>query len=148
MACRGLWECLLKLLNFLLTLTGLAMVGYGVYLLVEWNRVSSSDDDDEPISPTGDNPEFLTFGRPMLVAVSLSSSFLDKLPKAWCVNPLLSYFLARVFIMLKLLCFRFFPFCLGWRIELQLCLFIKGKYIIMENDHNTIMNCLKSLSKV
>ncbi|CAL9052340.1 tobamovirus multiplication protein 2A [Musa acuminata AAA Group] len=85
MACRGLWECLLKLLNFLLTLTGLAMVGYGVYLLVEWNRVSSSDDDDEPISPTGDNPEFLTFGRPMLVAVSLSSSFLDKLPKAWFI---------------------------------------------------------------
>ncbi|RWV98964.1 hypothetical protein GW17_00038154 [Ensete ventricosum] len=83
MACRGLWECLLKLFNFLLTVTGLAMVGYGVYLLVEWNRVSSSDDDDEPISPTGDTPEFLKFGRPMLVAVSLSSSFLDKLPKAW-----------------------------------------------------------------
>ncbi|WOL05600.1 tobamovirus multiplication protein 2A [Canna indica] len=86
MACRGFWECLLKLLNFLLTITGLAMVGYGVYLLVEWNKVSSGNSgDDEPISPSRDAPEFLKLGRPMLVAVSLSSSFLDNLPKAWFI---------------------------------------------------------------
>ncbi|KAJ7952645.1 tobamovirus multiplication protein 2A-like [Quillaja saponaria] len=38
MACRGCLECLLKLLNFLLTLVGLAMVGYGIYLLVEYKK--------------------------------------------------------------------------------------------------------------
>ncbi|EYU17844.1 hypothetical protein MIMGU_mgv1a0124671mg, partial [Erythranthe guttata] len=29
MACKGFWECLLKLLNFLLVLVGLCMIGYG-----------------------------------------------------------------------------------------------------------------------
>ncbi|KAK1262708.1 Tetraspanin-19 [Acorus gramineus] len=82
MACRGFWECLLKLLNFLLTLAGLAMVGYGIYLLVEWNRVSSEDDPEVP-PPFGDSPELSKLGRPMLMMVTLSASFLDKLPKAW-----------------------------------------------------------------
>lgn len=60
------------------------MVGYGVYLLLEWNRISSGDEaGDEPISPSGDVPEFLKLGRPMLLAASFSSDFLDKLPKAW-----------------------------------------------------------------
>ncbi|WOL07131.1 tobamovirus multiplication protein 2A [Canna indica] len=84
MACKGFWECLLKLLNFLLTVTGLAMVGYGIYLLVEWNKVASGDDSDEPVSPSSD-PDFLKLGRPMLIAVSLSSSFIDNLPKAWFI---------------------------------------------------------------
>ncbi|KAI9076265.1 hypothetical protein K1719_041760 [Acacia pycnantha] len=48
MACRGFWACLLKLLNLLMTLAGLAMVGYGIYLLVEYERAS-----DEPsVSPS------------------------------------------------------------------------------------------------
>ncbi|RWW51982.1 hypothetical protein BHE74_00041631 [Ensete ventricosum] len=85
MACNGFWECLLKLLNFLLTLTGLAMVGYGIYLLVIWNKASSSGVGEDLAMPTGSDPEFLKLGRPMLVAVSLSSSFLDHLPKAWYV---------------------------------------------------------------
>ncbi|XP_072955853.1 tobamovirus multiplication protein 2A-like [Typha angustifolia] len=87
MACRGFWECLLKLLNFLLTITGLAMIGYGVYLLVEWTKISSGDDDDgnDPISPVSGNPEFLKLGRPMLAVVVLSDSILDKLPKAWFI---------------------------------------------------------------
>ena len=79
--CRGCLEWLLKLLNFLLTITGLAMVGYGIYLLVEWNRISG--DGDDPISPVSSNPEILALGRPMLLVVSLSESILDKLPKAW-----------------------------------------------------------------
>lgn len=84
MACRGFFECLLKLLNFVLTVAGLAMVGYGVYLLVEWSKISSGGDED-PISPVSDNPELLTLGRPMLLAVSVSTSFVDQLPKAWFI---------------------------------------------------------------
>ncbi|KAK1272470.1 Tetraspanin-19 [Acorus gramineus] len=81
MACRGFWECLLKLLNFLLTLAGLAMIGYGIYLLVEWNKVSPEVGPAAPPSVYG--PEVLKLGRPMLVLATLSESFLDKLPKAW-----------------------------------------------------------------
>lgn len=72
MACRRLWECLLNLLNFLLTLTGLAIMGYGVYLLVEWNTASSAG--NVPVSPTSGHPEFSKFGRPMIVTISLSTS--------------------------------------------------------------------------
>ncbi|XP_010933519.1 tobamovirus multiplication protein 2A [Elaeis guineensis] len=84
MACRGFWECMLKLLNFLLTIIGLAMVGYGVYLLVEWNKISSGDGDG-PISPVSDNYEFTKLRRPMLAVVTLSESILDKLPNAWFI---------------------------------------------------------------
>ncbi|KAH7659178.1 Tetraspanin/Peripherin protein [Dioscorea alata] len=85
MACGGCLECLLKLLNFLLTITGLAMVGYGIYLLVEWNRISGGGDDGGAPSPVGYHPEILKLGRPMFLLVSLSESFLDKLPKAWFI---------------------------------------------------------------
>ena len=84
MACRGCFECLLKLLNFVLTVAGLAMVGYGVYLLVEWIKVSSGGGED-PISPVSDNPVMLTLGRPMLLVAPISTSFVDQLPKAWYV---------------------------------------------------------------
>ncbi|KAK1304285.1 Tetraspanin-19 [Acorus calamus] len=83
MACRGFWECLLKLLNFLLTLAGLAMIGYGIYLLVEWNNVSPEVGPAAPPSVYG--PDVLNLGRPMLVLATLSESFLDKLPKAWFI---------------------------------------------------------------
>ncbi|KAK1324609.1 Tetraspanin-19 [Acorus calamus] len=83
MACRGFWECLLKLLNFLLTLAGLAMIGYGIYLLVEWNNVSPEVGPAAPPSVYG--PEVLKLGRPMLVLATLSEGFLDKLPKAWFI---------------------------------------------------------------
>ncbi|KAG8374635.1 hypothetical protein BUALT_Bualt10G0016500 [Buddleja alternifolia] len=82
MACRGFWECLLKLLNFLLILVGLAMIGYGVYLFVEYKN-GASIDDDTPITPS--SGEFLQLGRPMLLAVSLGDSIFDKLPKAWFI---------------------------------------------------------------
>lgn len=83
MACKGCLECLLKLLNFLLTVVGLAVVGYGIYLLVEWRRVSSLSGKAVPLM--GDKLEMVTLGRPMLMAVSLTSNILDKLPKAWYV---------------------------------------------------------------
>ncbi|KAI8530425.1 hypothetical protein RHMOL_Rhmol11G0057100 [Rhododendron molle] len=82
MACWGFWECILKLLNFLLTLVGLAMVGYGIYLFVEYEK-SSSADDSTAIAPS--SSDMIHLGRPMLMAVSLSSSILDDLPKAWFI---------------------------------------------------------------
>lgn len=81
MACRGCLECLLKLLNFLLTLAGLAMVGYGIYLFVEYKRA----DDLGTVSPVGGDEGFVQLGRPMLVAVSLADSIFDKLPKLWFI---------------------------------------------------------------
>jgi hypothetical protein len=71
---------LLKLFNFLLTLVGLAMVGYGIYLFVEFKNDSGGD---SSIAPSSE--EFIQFGRPMLIAVSLSGNFLDNLPKAWFI---------------------------------------------------------------
>uniref|UniRef100_A0A8R7P2M4 Tobamovirus multiplication protein 2A n=1 Tax=Triticum urartu TaxID=4572 RepID=A0A8R7P2M4_TRIUA len=81
-ACRGFFECLLRLLNFFLTVAGLAMVGYGIYLLVEWMRISGGGGGAPP-SPAPP-AELLTFGRPMLTVVALGEggSFFDKLPKA------------------------------------------------------------------
>lgn len=80
MACRGFLECLLKLLNFLLTLLGLAMVGYGIYLLVEYEGSTSNSLLASPVS--GDE-SLIQLGRPLLMGVSLSSSIFDDLPKAW-----------------------------------------------------------------
>ncbi|KAL6573592.1 Tobamovirus multiplication protein 2A [Orobanche hederae] len=82
-SCRGFWECLLKVLNFFLILVGLAMIGYGVYLFVEYQNAASTEGDDAPISPS--SGEYVHLGRPMLLAVSLGDSILDKLPKAWFI---------------------------------------------------------------
>lgn len=81
MACRGCLECLLKLLNFLLTIAGLAMVGYGIYLFVEYKRADNSG----TVSPVSGDEGFVQLGRPMLMAVSLADSIFDKLPKAWFI---------------------------------------------------------------
>ncbi|XP_057976674.1 tobamovirus multiplication protein 2A [Malania oleifera] len=82
MVCRGCLECPLKLLNFLLTLVGLAMVGYGIYLLVEFMKSSG---ERLTILPEGDTGSSTQLGRPMLMALSLSTNILDKLPKAWFI---------------------------------------------------------------
>ncbi|KAM5573296.1 tobamovirus multiplication protein 2A [Rosa sericea] len=82
MTCRGCLECLLKLLNFILTLVGLAIVGYGIYLLVEFMKVADSANMH---SPVGETDALIQLGRPMLTAVSLSSNFFDNLPKAWFI---------------------------------------------------------------
>lgn len=77
MACRWFADCLLRTLNFLLTLAGLGMIGYGIYLLVEWKEASVS---------VGVSSEQLQVGRPLLFVASLSSSsILDKLPTAWFI---------------------------------------------------------------
>ncbi|XP_071730761.1 tobamovirus multiplication protein 2A-like [Rutidosis leptorrhynchoides] len=99
MACKGFLECLLKLLNFLLTLTGLAMIGYGVYMFVMYKNAM---DNPEPphrdlvpphrdlVPPHGDlmppHGDLILLGRPMLMAVSLSASdIFDNLPTAWFI---------------------------------------------------------------
>eukprot|EP00268_Persea_americana_P020927 TRINITY_DN20975_c0_g1_i1.p1 TRINITY_DN20975_c0_g1~~TRINITY_DN20975_c0_g1_i1.p1 ORF type:complete len:281 (+),score=34.62 TRINITY_DN20975_c0_g1_i1:681-1523(+) len=104
MACRGCLECLLKLLNFLLSLAGLAMVGYGIYLLVEWKRVSEVEMVLSGISTASGDHEFSMLGRPMLL-VSLSTSILDKLPKAWFIY----LFIAIGVILFIISCFG----CIG-----------------------------------
>ena len=80
MGCKGCWECLLKLLNFLMTLAGLAMVGYGIYLLVQYNN---APDNTLTVTNVGDDQTLVELGRPMLVAVSLSNNIFDDFPKAW-----------------------------------------------------------------
>jgi len=82
MACRGCLECLLKILNFLLTLVGLAMVGYGIYLLVEYLRATTNTLVALPVSSDG---SLVQLGRPLLMGVSLSTSIFDDLPKAWFI---------------------------------------------------------------
>lgn len=78
MACKGFLECLLKLLNFLLTLLGLAMVGYGIYMFAMYNNAK---DDWDP-----QHGELIQLGRPMLMAVSLSSNkIFDHLPTLWFI---------------------------------------------------------------
>lgn len=80
MGCKGFLECLLKLLNFMLTLLGLAMVGYGVYLFIMY-RNATDDMDAVPF-----NEGLIQLGRPMLMAVSLSNNnFFDQLPTAWFI---------------------------------------------------------------
>ncbi|XP_042511525.1 tobamovirus multiplication protein 2A-like [Macadamia integrifolia] len=101
MACRGFWECLLKLLNFLLTLAGLAMVGYGIYLLIEWKKTSN----ESGLLSNRDSQELVQLGRPLLMAVSLSTSILDKLPKAWFIY----LFIAVGVILFVISCFG----CIG-----------------------------------
>ncbi|XP_057478548.1 tobamovirus multiplication protein 2A-like isoform X2 [Actinidia eriantha] len=112
MACRGCWECLLKLLNFLLTLSGLAIVGYGIYLFVEYEKSSSSN-----LTAAPADDAMIQLGRPMLVAVSLSSSFLDNLPKAcsntkWMLPDLL---LVILLILVELACAAFIFFDKSWQ---------------------------------
>ncbi|KAE8722538.1 Tobamovirus multiplication protein 2A [Hibiscus syriacus] len=83
MACRGCLECLLKLLNFLMTVAGLAMVGYGIYLFVEYQRAA---DVATLLSLAGSDQHLVQLGRPMLmVAESFSSDIFDRLPKEWFI---------------------------------------------------------------
>ncbi|KAH7578605.1 hypothetical protein JRO89_XS01G0404100 [Xanthoceras sorbifolium] len=83
MTCRGCLECLLKLLNFLLTLVGLTMVGYGIYLFVEYKRAEANN--SVMVLPANSDQDLVHLGRPMLMAVSLSANIFDNLPKAWFI---------------------------------------------------------------
>ncbi|MBA0656970.1 hypothetical protein Goklo_009287 [Gossypium klotzschianum] len=62
-----------------MTVAGLAMVGYGIYLFVKYKDAA---DTVMLLSPVGSDQDLIQLGRPMLMAVSLSSSIFDNLPKA------------------------------------------------------------------
>ena len=61
-----------------MTLFGLAMVGCGIYLFVEYKK---SADTAMLLSPADSDQNLIQLGRPMQMAVSLSSSIFDNLPK-------------------------------------------------------------------
>ncbi|KAJ3692576.1 hypothetical protein LUZ60_011671 [Juncus effusus] len=71
MMCRVLFDFLLKLLNLVLGIVGLGMIGYGIYLLVEWIKFSSEFDDSNSISS--------------LLLLSLSNDISDELANAWFI---------------------------------------------------------------
>lgn len=98
MACKTFLEWLLKVLNFLLVLVGLAMIGYGVYLFVEYKTDASTVNDSTDASSS---TELVQLGRPMLAVVSVAESIFEKLPKAW-YDEQLSF---------KLVSFFFFVLC-------------------------------------
>ncbi|KAL3598737.1 hypothetical protein D5086_006655 [Populus alba] len=120
MACKGCLECLLKLLNFLLTLVGLAMIGYGIYLFVEYTR---ADDSVALVSTLSDDQGLTRLGRPMLMAVSLSDNILDKLPKAWFIY----LFVAVGVILFIISCFG----CIGAATRNGCCLTCYSVLIIL-----------------
>ncbi|VAI75843.1 unnamed protein product [Triticum turgidum subsp. durum] len=82
MACRGFFECVLKLLNLVLMAVGLAMAGYGAYLLVLWLQLLPPSPPAPP--PSGD---LVHLGRPMLllIDVSISDGTSEKLISAWFI---------------------------------------------------------------
>jgi hypothetical protein len=92
MACRGFFECILKLLNLIVMAVGLAMVGYGAYLLVMWLQVVPPPAPPLPPSPApvavAAAGELVRFGRPLMLLVdasSLSNGTAERLSSAWCV---------------------------------------------------------------
>ena len=110
MACRGFFECVLKLLYLVVMAVGLAMVGYGAYLLVMWLQVVPPPAPPLPPSPSpvavAASGELVRLGRPLLLLVdasALSDGTAKKLSSAWCVrderSPLLSLstYKARIF---------------------------------------------------
>ncbi|KAK3121082.1 hypothetical protein QOZ80_8BG0645770 [Eleusine coracana subsp. coracana] len=110
-ACRGFFEWVLKLLNLVVMAVGLAMVGYGAYLLVMWLQVlptpppplppSPSPPSPSPPSPLPPSPsppspspaavapndELVRLGRPLLLLVdlSLSDGTSERLSSAWFI---------------------------------------------------------------
>lgn len=128
MACRGFFECLLKLLNFLLTLAGLAMVGYGIYLFVEYTRTEANA---TLFSPVSGDETLVHLSRPMLMAVSLSSSIFDKLPKAWYDCCLL------ISAKIQLVCFVVARLIVFYFILEKLCGIVFQKIVML-----IVSNCL------
>lgn len=84
MACKCFFECLLKLLNLLLTLVGLAMVGYGIYLFVEYKEAADAALLLSSLATAGPGSTSIQLGRPAITTAVLGS-FLDNLPTAWFI---------------------------------------------------------------
>ncbi|XP_062192181.1 tobamovirus multiplication protein 2A-like [Phragmites australis] len=90
MVCRGFFEWVLKLLNLVVMVVGLAMVGYGTYLLVMWLQVPPPP----PPLPPSPAPaavalsgELMPLGRPLLLLVDapLSDATAERLYSAWFI---------------------------------------------------------------
>ncbi|EPS67767.1 hypothetical protein M569_07007 [Genlisea aurea] len=120
MACRGFFDCLLKLLNFLLILVGLAMIGYGIYLFVEYKN-GASGDDDGPFPPS--NPDIVMLGRPMLMGLYLADSIFDNLPRAWFIY----LFTGIGVVVLVISCFG----CIGASIRNRCCLTCYAVFVVL-----------------
>ncbi|KAI5057410.1 hypothetical protein GOP47_0027425 [Adiantum capillus-veneris] len=56
MTCRGFTQLLLKVINVLLTLVGLAMIGYGIYMVVAYESSSSTSPPPPPPPPSPPPP--------------------------------------------------------------------------------------------
>lgn len=121
MACKGCLECLLKLLNFLMTLVGLAMVGYGIYLFVEYKREKAND--LLTSLPAASDQGLVQLGRPMLVAVSLSANIFDKLPKPWFIY----LFIGVGVVLFVISCFG----CVGASTRNGCCLSCYSVFVIL-----------------
>lgn len=119
MACRGFWECLLKLLNFLMTLAGLAMVGYGIYLFVMYKQAAP----DSPVPQASPDESLVQLGRPLLMAVSLSNNIFDHLPKAWFIY----LFIGVGVVLFVISCFG----CIGAGTRSGCCLTTYALFIIL-----------------
>jgi len=94
MACRGFFECVLKLLNLVVMAVGLAMVGYGAYLLVMWLQVVPPPAPPLPLPPSPSpvavaaSGELVRLGRPLLLlveAAALSDGTAKRLSSAWFI---------------------------------------------------------------
>ncbi|KAL6659341.1 hypothetical protein ACP70R_003381 [Stipagrostis hirtigluma subsp. patula] len=133
MACRGFFECVLKLLNLVVMAVGLAMVGYGAYLLVMWLQVAPPpplppSPSPAAVAPTG---ELVRLGRPLLflVDMSLSDGTLERLSSAWFIFAFIGVgvilfimsifekysFLIILFILVELAAGGFIFFNHSWR---------------------------------
>lgn len=78
MRCKRFLECLLSLLNLLLTVTGLAILLYGIYLYVVYKHAT---DHTLSVVPVAKDVHLVKLVRSMLTLFTF-----DKLPKAWYVQ--------------------------------------------------------------
>ncbi|KAJ4805167.1 Tobamovirus multiplication protein 2A [Rhynchospora pubera] len=108
MVCRVLFDFLLKLLNLVLGILGLGMIGYGVYLLVEWIKLSS--DSNSASVP----PALLLF---------VSNDILKELEKAWFIYA----FIGIGVLLLIMSCFG----CIGAATRNGCCLSFYSFLIIL-----------------
>ncbi|KAL2548090.1 Tobamovirus multiplication protein 2A [Forsythia ovata] len=119
MECKGIWGCLLKLVNVLLALVGLAMVGYGLYLFIEYKIAASSGNHAFIVHSNG---ELLQLGRPMLMAASLDN-ISDKLPNAWFIY----LFIGIGVVLVVISCFG----CIGATLQNGCCLTCYSIFVIL-----------------
>ncbi|KAK1609019.1 hypothetical protein QYE76_032692 [Lolium multiflorum] len=92
MACRGFFECILKLLNFVVMVVGMAVTGYGVYLLVMWFQLLTPPPEPAPAPAVAPSGDLVRLGRPMLLLLldaSLPDGTVERLSSAWFIFALI-----------------------------------------------------------